>query len=234
MDILKNTALKYDRLLNVKYCFKVAKKKKLHEINLVFKSYNFYHLIGMQYLNDLNFGTTSKERIYKKILNGQITLMDLQKSAHYTSEIEERIQYLCKLEDILDNDYITFLFNPKSLLPQVVTDINAKFLLVSEINDEYTGRQIAYFFIDEDRSLANSYFPRSFFLKKDADYTVRQSKMTLLYKEKVYIDEDNHLILINKLDRPVKIASEKITIDNSAALEEIAATSTPTAIMPHD
>lgn len=228
VDILKNTALKYNRLLNIRYCFKVAKKSTLHEINLVFKSYYFYHLIGMQYLDDLSFGTTSKERIYKKILNDQITLNDLKKSVHYTDDIEERIKYFSKLEEILDNDHLTFLFNPKSL-PHVVTGIKAKFLLVSEIKKENVDNQIAYFFIDEDSSMDNYYFSRSFFLKKNTDYTVRQSKMALLYKEKVYIEEDNHLILINKLNQPEKKETKRVSIEISSSLKEIAATSTPSA-----
>ncbi len=66
---LKNAAIHFENICNKKYKFIVAKKGKTHKINLTFDKNQFYHLLGIQHLKDINTTYNYKNTFFKKVMN---------------------------------------------------------------------------------------------------------------------------------------------------------------------
>ncbi len=92
------------------------------------------------------------------------------------------------LQEILDNNNLVFRYNEKL---NTYSMIQADFLL----STPYEGNDI-YIFVSRNED--ETYFCRSFFPKSEKDYTLKQTKYTMLYKEKVNIYTGENVIQYNK------------------------------------
>ncbi len=180
-DILYNAAIKYAKLRHVAYEIILGRKGNSYELKLHFPYESFFHLSGMQHLEDLRFPSSNKERIFKEILNGNLTGEYLKKSEYYdTWRIEERITNLYLLESILEDNKVMYKINPKAYTQY--TGIIADYLL------EYKEKDIFYLFVIEEK--LSPKFPKehkgcSFFKKYLTDYTRGTAKSTLLLLNKI-------------------------------------------------
>ncbi|MCK9192022.1 MAG: PBECR4 domain-containing protein [Sphaerochaetaceae bacterium] len=77
---LKNAALSYNELCNKKYEIIVAKKGKRHNIDLSFNINQFYHLVGVQHLKDINLNYRDKSIFFKDVLNDKINMKKMVQS----------------------------------------------------------------------------------------------------------------------------------------------------------
>ena len=103
-DILYEAAVKYAKLRHVAYEIKLGRKGKEYNLLLHFPYDSFFHLAGIQHLDDLKFSSTNRERIFKDILSGDLKIEYLKKSLKYEQyKVEERIANLYLLEDIIEN-----------------------------------------------------------------------------------------------------------------------------------
>lgn len=182
-DILIKAALDYNQLKNTMYEIVLGRKGKVYTLMLHFPTEAFYHLAGLQHLTDIKFPSTNKERIFKDILLGKITLDMISKSIFFDKyHIKERICYLSLLPIMIENNSITYLINKNEYVKY--TSIQADYLF------EYTHKDnfIMYFFVIYEKvkpRFANEARGCSFFLKDKTDYTSGTAKAAVLQIKKI-------------------------------------------------
>ena len=178
MDKLKECAMAFLKLCNVRYRCIIGRKGKKREIILSFSPYEFLHLSGLNKLSDKPFIRGNRERIFKNILSDMISFSMVSSSKDFHI-ISNRLIYLCRLEEFLDSNTIIFSYDKRN---SKSSRIDAKYLLQNSLDDE-----IAYYFIS-DNNYNDTLIGVSFFLKDEVDYTIAQPRWTLLYKEKLFCD----------------------------------------------
>lgn len=97
---LKVAALSFKKLLNIEYKIIVGKKGRLTEFLIEFKKENFFHLTGLQKLDDIIYPTENKEKIFDLIIEGQITEDFISKSSKFQKINSERIIPFINIEQI--------------------------------------------------------------------------------------------------------------------------------------
>lgn len=186
MDKLLECAVAYKNLFDVTYDLKIGSKNKLVELSLYFAKENFYHLIGLEKLNDIQKVRGNPNKIFDKIINGKISYSDISKSEFF-GEIKSRLDYFPKLEKFLDDDYFTVAFNKQ----KSYSNISAKYLFYLTDKDNY----IHYFISTKEND--KNYFGVTFFVRENNDYIIGQRKFKILYKAKKR-NSKLEKILINK------------------------------------
>ncbi|MBU5424893.1 hypothetical protein KQI41_00605 [Tissierella pigra] len=174
---LKSAALSFKNLLDIEYKIVVGRKGITTELIIEFKKENFFHLVGLQKLNDINYPSENKEKVFDLIIENQITESFISKSSKYEVTNIERITPFVKIEEIMDSNNLVFKFNRSQ---SNWTSVECKFIL----ENIDSGGSI-YIFIDGNYELKEKMFCRSFFLKTQKDFTNGNTKMVLLYKEKI-------------------------------------------------
>lgn len=181
-DILYDASIEYGKLKDVIYKIVVGRKGKAYILMLHFPPESFFHLAGLQHLKDLTFPSKNKERIYKEIVGGNLTIEDVRKSVFFEEWfIEERLQNFQFLEQMIDSDSITYLINAKRYI--TYTEIKADYLCERIVNND-----IIYLFLVKERrypKFKNECKGCSYFRKHDYDYTIGTAKTTTLLIEKI-------------------------------------------------
>lgn len=193
MDKLQTCAMAFRKLLDYEYRCIVGKKGKTQEFVLAFRKQDFHHLAGLHKLEDIEEVRGNRERIFKDIVDGRITDETVDKSV-YLHAMRNRIFYLTELENFMDSNNIIFTYDK---MKNPMSKIEAAFLLE---NDIYATT--VYFFIDQDTD-SHKMIGRSFFAKEKMDYTINQSRMTLLFKEKINTITKKSIVQLDKLT-PIK------------------------------
>ena len=190
-DKLQRCALAFQKLIDTQYEIIIGRKGQTSKIILNFSETEFVHLAGLHKLVDNDFfRTASRKKVFDYVLAGKISYDALTKSENFNF-VKDRIDYFEFLENMLDSNDIIFKYNSKK---NIFSLIQADYLLQSSHN----SRDI-YIFLDRNKNSA-FHFCRSFFPKGDKDYTVGQTKYTLLYKKK-----------INKITGECKIQYDKLS-----------------------
>ena len=174
MDILYKAASLFKELLDTEYVFVLGKKNTKTTIHLLFYDTNFYHLAGLQHLQDIAYLRKNRTVIFNKILEQQIKVEDIQKSRFYKT-IERRIEALSFLQSFLDSNETIFKYN-KQL--NSFSLIDADYML-ENISEEQT----VYTFLSKHPN--DTFFCRSFFPKEKRDYSAGLERWTLLFKKKI-------------------------------------------------
>lgn len=187
MDNLFCAAKTFENILEKNYLIKLGIKRTLIEINLKFSEDDFHHLIGIHKLKDLSIAREKRSSVFKKILNGDITLEKISKS-NYFADIEERLKYFSKIETYLDSNDLIVNFANASKKDSI---IDADFLLSIIDNDKNI-----YFFI---KKTENNYSCISFFPEEKKDYLVGRKRIKQLQKIKFEKSSSSSLILIDRL-----------------------------------
>lgn len=216
-DILQKSAVAYRNLLSTQYNIIMGRKGKKHNISLVFEKEHFQHLIGLHKIVDNDFlRSSNRAKIYDSVLDGTITYDVISKSPYF-KEMRNRIELFCELENLLDSENIIYNFNEKNAGFSL---IKAKYL----VNSRLDSKEI-YIFIDKIKD-DEKYFCRSFFPKEEKDYTKGQTKLTLLYKEKVNLYTNEKIIQYDKLtpkEQEKTKAEKKTSMTEKIAAAEIKA-----------
>lgn len=177
MSTLLDSAIAYKELLNIEYKIILGRKGRLTEFYIHFKKENFFHLIGLQNLRDINFPTKNKEEIFDLILNETITYDLISKSCFFNSIHSRRLEPFIDIISILDNNNLVFKYNRGAYS---WSNIECKYILENLQYDDPI-----FIFIDEDNKDKKKMYCRSFFKKDKTDFTERNTNMALLYKEKI-------------------------------------------------
>lgn len=176
MDKLKERAIAFRRLMDYQYVIKLGRKGQMYNLIIDFEKQDFFHLIGLQKLTDISFLKRSADYIFDSCLKGKLTCSMLEKS-EYFSDLGHRFDYFHMIESILDDNRLVFKCNINSM--RVYSKIKADYML-QNLSDDL----VFYIFI-EKRINKNTQFCKSFFENSVTAYLQGQTKMTLLYKEKI-------------------------------------------------
>ncbi|MCV3154042.1 PBECR4 domain-containing protein [Enterococcus faecalis] len=189
-DQLFNAAQKFNILMEREYHFLLGRKGKSKTVKLNFCAENFFHLVGIHKLNDINQSKLRAKEFFFKALAKKITLEDLGKSSKINT-IMDRLYIVENLDLILAQNNEYFQFREKVIL-------NSKInwdLLIEFCTDEFEG----YLFLDEYRRNKGTFFCCSCFSKDRNDYAFKQIRWTLLKVE--YIQ--------NGIELPIQVYKSK-------------------------
>ena len=93
MDLLQMAALEYEKLTKGAYAITFSNGET---IRVRFRPQNFRHLAGLGKFSDL-FEISSNRNpysIFEMSCSGELSMLDLQRSVHYSTDSFERIRYL--------------------------------------------------------------------------------------------------------------------------------------------
>lgn len=156
MDHLYACAKAFEHLLDFQYHIIIGRKGKSVELNILFDSTEFHHLIGLHKLHDLRIARENRDKVFQQILTGNISMNDLKKSQYFPN-IQKRIEPFIQIENFLDSNKLIFRYNQKL---QTFSLIEAEYLL----STPYENTDI-YIFLDRQKEPGH-FFCRSFFKKK--------------------------------------------------------------------
>ena len=189
MDHLYACAKAFEHLLDFQYHIIIGRKGKSVELNILFNSTEFHHLIGLHKLHDLRIARENRDKVFQQILTGNISMNDLKKSQYFPN-IQKRIEPFIQIENFLDSNKLIFRYNQKL---QTFSLIEAEYLL----STPYENTDI-YIVLDRQKE-PDQFFCRSFFQKEEKDYTKGQAIYTLLKKEKINLRTEEKMIQYDRL-----------------------------------
>ena len=175
-------------LLNTQYEIVLGRKGVAVTLRITFDKKDCFHLMGLQYLIDRPELNRDREKIFDKILMGDITTNRVESSDFY-ERIKERIDYLPLLEMLLDSNETVFKYNKKA---NIYSKIEADFLMKNNMENRNL-----YLFLSQGKN--DNYYCRSFFPEERKDYTKNQALWTMLYKKKCNMITGKEIILYDKL-----------------------------------
>lgn len=184
---------KYRELLRYRYKFSISSNKKRNDVCLTFKESDFFHLVGFQYLSDIDI-PKSYIQLFSKIDNGKINDRTLAKSVYYRkvdgsyANVEERIEGTRYLREYIESKNTVFQY-VKNM--NVYSSIKADFLLKSSVN-----KKTAYIFLKK-RSKEDSYCICSFFINPQREY--QGIRAYWLFKSCINVETGDETILFNRL-----------------------------------
>lgn len=180
----------YDRLLNKSYYFVIGRKNKAVEIHLQFSKKEFFHLSGLQYITDIPFLKSDREKVYDKIYSDSRFREKILNSDNY-SKIKERVELVANMEFFLDSNKTIFKYNNHT---NSSSSIQADFILKNEDISKFM-----YVFISKIINTSNSYCCRSSFPrnKDKCDLAKGHTSFTLLHKEKTNIQTGEIQVLFS-------------------------------------
>lgn len=200
MDILLQSALNYQKLLDIQYIFIYGHRKKEYVVKLNFKEEFFYHLVGFQHMKDMaQYVRYKRNKALKDVINGKITLNQISRSIYYHTDIEPRLNALIVLEQILDSNFETAKFEKHN------------YNFYTEIEAEYVNRCILInkpeiqFFFTIDKYISeesDNYFCITAFEKEDRDY-FKGTRFEMIYKKKIDVKNNIEIEIFNKMNHPV-------------------------------
>lgn len=193
-DIFYQAAYIWNELTEYKYIFTYGYKNKLYEINLIFSPEDFPHLVGFQYLKDIVLPRYNPRKIISRILDGTIKLTQIQKAAQYEEMILPRLEALMRMKDILDNDFILFLYVPQ--MYPFYTQIKADYLISSHSD---VSNYIFIIQANANSTAKFDYLCCSAFKEGSRNYEINQRPCALLKKERIHISTNTSTILLDKL-----------------------------------
>ena len=170
MEEIQNTIDIFGRLK--KYQYKITIENGM-EIVLRFERERYHHLAGFQHLTDLPdiANPISKHKFYNDLRLGKISADKIKKSERY-SEIQERITFFDKLEEIMTPGEGRIIVE----FDQSKTDtvIKARFHLFRRDGNPFAGEAV-YFTLFIDTEYGDTYYPVTYVVEHSNMY-VREQK----------------------------------------------------------
>ena len=172
MDQLLEAAKKYATLFDRDYIYTLETGTMLH---VYFIPGFFHHLVGLQKLTDIppvKKGTrNSPNYIFRNIINGAITMEDIQKSKHF-NEIENRLRHFSQINRLIEFEKIIIDFD-SSLIK---TKLDADYVLFKRSNDN----MYLNLFLKDDGGNPNKQIPLTFLPELTDYYTYGQKVIKIL------------------------------------------------------
>lgn len=191
MDLLRECAVAFQRLLGYEYHFVIGRKGQTREFYVTFQTSDFHHIAGLHKLKDIaQIQQGMREKVFEKIISGKISQILIEKSEYYEL-IQGRLLLLRELENILDDNKTVFRYNEKA---NKFSLIKADYLLEGDIR-----MMPVYLFLGKRSNEEPNQMCRTFFGKGDKDYTQGQPRYTLLKKEKKDVQTGETVVQYNSL-----------------------------------
>ena len=199
MDSIYRSAQEYKNLLPISYRFDFAtKRRKVTIIELDFLKEDFFHICGLQHLDDIEI-PRNRRKTLEYIDDGVITDELLKKAKKYydipkqeDSDIESRIEEASRLKEYLETNNLIRIFSLKDAKASGKM-IEADYVIKSRLPNSY----ISVFIFLRKRKENDRYCVISFFKKKNNEYTgealywmmktkINNNGETVLFKHKNY------------------------------------------------
>lgn len=190
MDKLQIRAAAFRRLMDYEYIIELGRKGRIIEFTLNFEPSDFFHLIGLHKLTDVINRRLPTAQTFYDCLRGNITYEQLSRSVFF-KDLGNRFEYFDRLEEMLDSNDTVFKCNTSTL--RKFSRITADF----ELKNIYEA--LTFYLFTDKRSYSEKQFCKSFINSETVDYTYGQTKLTLLYKEKVNIKTNERYIQYDRL-----------------------------------
>ena len=193
-DIFYQAAFVWNELTEYRYIFTYGYKNKLSTIKLTFSPENFPHLMGLQYLKDLTLPRYNQGKIVSRILDGTISLEQIQKGKQYKKMVLPRLEALTRLKDILENDFNLFSYMPR--MYPFYTQIKADFLISGHTDIT------SYVFLIQSKIDGTGQCDQlccSAFRQDNRDFEKNQRVRVLLKKERIHIPSNTSTVLLDRL-----------------------------------
>ena len=192
MDKLQERALSFKRLLDFEYKIVLGRKGETTEIVIGFEKTDFPHLIGLHKLTDVLNGNIAREKLFNECIKGKISYDKISQSNSF-EKLGNRFEYFDKLEQMLDSNEIVFKCNTKQMadFSKIIADFELKNVF----------EELVFYLFIEKRGSTGKQYCKSFIQENDIDYTYGQTKMTLLYKEKINIKTGETEIQYDRLSK---------------------------------
>lgn len=174
----------FKKLLDFEYKFVLGRKNKTISLEVQFLKSHFFHIAGLQHLRDLPRLSHSAEKIFNQIDSGELSETYI-KSSEFYGLIQNRIKFLPKLSKIFESENTVFKYNPAL---QAFSVIEADFLLKNKFENETL-------FVFLSKSESGKYFCRSFFPDNKKDYSEKQARWTVLFKQKTILSTGETTVL---------------------------------------
>lgn len=190
MDKLQERAESFRKLLDNEYIIKLGRKNQITELTINFERSDFFHLIGLHKLKDVINGKLRTDKIFTNCLKGNISYKMIEKSEFFCS-LGNRFEYFNQLEKMLDSNEIIFKCNTNSMkkYSRIIADYELKSM----------HENLTFYLFIEKRAYSHNQYCKSFIHDNVVDYTYGQTKMTLLYKEKLNKRTGDSIIQYNRL-----------------------------------
>lgn len=164
----------YQHFLNINYKLILGYKGKTQELQLIFRKDDFRHLIGLQYLKDLQQLKHPANVIFERIQKQEILLSELEKSNHFHT-IEHRIldfsQHFSNIiETLISGTAKIYRCTTANIHPN--SKITADYMIVYEKN-----KNTFYLFLKKQNTI---YTPISFFRKDKLDFEKNNPNVILM------------------------------------------------------
>jgi hypothetical protein len=179
MDVIRECAENYRKLLDVKYHFVISLRRNTKDIIIDFDEKDFRHMSGLHYISDARV-ERNPEKVISSITNGNITDEILESCDEYKKihaegrSIKSRVEQLRYLEEYLDiSDYIRIYE-----MQQFGSLIKADYFIEAKSSKRNTT---VYVFIRK-RTQNDNYVIVSFFAKTN---TYRGTAAYWMLKEKI-------------------------------------------------
>ena len=187
---LQERAISFRNLLDYEYNIILGRNNTKTEITINFEKSDFSHLIGLHKLKDVLNGNLATEKLFDKCLTGKISFDRISKSSFF-SKLGNRFEYFINIEKMLDSNKTIFKCNTRNMakFSKIIADFELK-----NIYDDL----VFYLFI-ERRNSSEKLYCKSFIQESNIDYTYGQTKMTLLYKEKINKKTNERVIQYDRL-----------------------------------
>ena len=187
--------LAFQRLIDTKYYIVLGRAGKTRSFDLTFSEYDCHHLMGIHYLSDRP-DRRSSAKIFEELLISTEYRTHIASSCFWSKKLTDRIACTSILEKIIDDNHTIFRYINKGA--GLHSQIKATFLMANYnvLISENNLRDV-YVFIDK-RNGSDDHFCRSIFPRTTRDFTIGQTKWTLLYKKKYLPDGTESVLYHNK------------------------------------
>ncbi len=176
MDELQSKAVAFSKLLNIQYRIILGRKCKAYEMTINFEPFDFPHLIGLHKLTDIINGHISNDAMFDSCINGKLTYDRISSSVNF-DKLGNRFEYFDRIEEMLDRNDTVYKCNARTL--SCFSKIKADYQMKNQCDG------LDFYLFLQHRGTSDTYYCKSFFNDNAIDYTYGQTKMTLLYKEKI-------------------------------------------------
>lgn len=194
MDEVLVSANAFEKMFKKKYKIVIAYKKQLLSFEMDFRKEDFAHLVGLQYLKDLDLGKNDTI-IYEKIVNKEITDDLLARSCFY---LQVDNNYVKVKERIADFKHIEECIDSKSIVVKYIKGKNAYSMIDADFLITVALHGDTYYIFIRKRRKEETYMLCSFFKKVQE---CKGDKAYWLYKEKIDEDTATSIVLYDRLSK---------------------------------
>jgi len=155
-------------------------KNKTIAIEPSFRDENFAHLIGMQYLSDIDFAGIPRDKLnlltLSQLISAGFDESVLSRAVNW-DKVYPRMVGVVNMQKMIESDFDLYYFSAFKL--PFHSEIDAKYCIRSKyLGDDY------FLMIGEDSA---GYFYRSIFKKNDYDYSANQIRVKVLQKSRIQL-----------------------------------------------